>query len=1116
MKHTIKSIILLTAILIGGAGQAWAGANGKPNLGKIVYTTNHGSLASYKEEACTTPINTTLDGFVYSLGLTPVKDGSDETIGYKVYIKAIPAFGYTLEAGDETTGKVSFITAEVTVAGTDVAGARTRRGGAPTVNVGDFIDVTATETSGVYCVTMPADKNLNLHITATFPEKPYLTGVNYIDPTKTGNAQNATTPAGTHVYILDGTETVLGEDGKEMWYISNTTGNGLAYNSQIMIKGNVHLILADNSSMTVTIANDHPIYIYEGSADNPNRLHIYGQGGTTEGKLTATSELGDAINGNFDTELIINGGIINATGSSGIKVTGSGTVTINGGNITATSIGNNDHSYGIYGSNGITINGGQVTATSTGGGYGIATINSYITLGFSKTTDFIYANSYNTSNSNLVKTADGQRFVAYNVDDTDPDNHIETACAIIPSGDISNLATINGKMLRPLDGYLVTAPADLSFVSNDDVFSITTGEGIDAVTTHYGIYKASTEAAPVNVTVAYGGTGFAKLGGLPEGTTFNSVNDQPMQRSFAMPAQDVTVTATAVTGLALSGTYTYNGEAQTPAFKIGDDDFAAENYTVAYKQGDAAVTEAKNAGNYTATLTGLGHYVGTSADIEFAIGKKTLTLSADNVSVASNLTYTGSALSPEVTVSYTEYESVVNLTATDFIVSYDPAEVKNAGSYTATVSADAESNYTFGDISGIAFSVGKALLTVKAADKNVTYGSETPAFTATYEGFVGGDDASSLSGTLSFDCDYSSSSDAGRNFTITPSGLTSGNYDISYQTGTLTVTNAAMTGVSASGWSGQYDGNAHGITVSAPSGVTIKYRTSSSGSYDLTETPTFSSVGTHTVYYQVTRSNYDDFTGSADVVIDEAVIAYAGGAITQDEIGYSVHLTEGEGSANQLPVSGTVADLDYSRTLTAPTESNKDVTIGNESANLYTVCLPFSPKTGTDVKYYTLSKVEGTTLSFEEISGTPAAFTPYLVAVTGNNNFTEDCSNVNFETTTTIHSTPVDGYTFTGTLTGLENADAQGKYILQADNKWGKVTSENTDARIPPFRAYIEGPANGARLLYSNFDGDATGIQNIRTVDADGTEQWYDLNGRRIAKPTTKGVYIRNGKKTTN
>ena len=240
MKHTIKSIILLAAILIGGAGQAWASVSTEPNLGKIVYTqstNDHGSLVFYKEEVCTNGINTTPDG-VYSFGLTPVtvKDGSGETvIGYKVYIKATPDLGYTLETADEE-GKVSFIKAEVTVAGTDVAGAR-NRGAAPTVNVGDFIDVTATETEGVYCVTMPNDKNLNLHITATFPERPYLTGVSYIDPTKTGNAQNATTPAGTHVYILDGTETVLGENGKEMWYISNTTGNGLAYNSQIMIMG---------------------------------------------------------------------------------------------------------------------------------------------------------------------------------------------------------------------------------------------------------------------------------------------------------------------------------------------------------------------------------------------------------------------------------------------------------------------------------------------------------------------------------------------------------------------------------------------------------------------------------------------------------------------------------------------------------------------------------------------------------------------------------------------------------------------------------------------------------------------------------------------------------------
>ena len=41
----------------------------------------------------------------------------------------------------------------------------------------------------------------------------------------------------------------------------------------------------------------------------------------------------------------------------------------------------------------------------------------------------------------------------------------------------------------------------------------------------------------------------------------------------------------------------------------------------------------------------------------------------------------------------------------------------------------------------------------------------------------------------------------------------------------------------------------------------------------------------------------------------------------------------------------------------------------------------------------------------------------------------------------------------------------------------------------------------------------ATDIKLSRTTDADGTEQWYDLNGRPITKPATKGIYIHNGRK---
>ena len=282
------------------------------------------------------------------------------------------------------------------------------------------------------------------------------------------------------------------------------------------------------------------------------------------------------------------------------------------------------------------------------------------------------------------------------------------------------------------------------------------------------------------------------------------------------------------------------------------------------------------------------------------------------------------------------------------------------------------------------------------------------------------------------------------------------------------------------------------------------------GEYTITPTGD-AEQGNYTVSYTV-----------ATLTITAATINYSGGTIQMDENGYDVSLAENTGSANPLPISGTVDDLDYGRVLVAPGNGEGEMTIDNEPVNLYTVCLPFDPRTGTGVKYYTLSSVDGTTLKFTEVETAPAAFTPYLVAVSGSSNIIESCTNVTFETSHAINSTTVDGFTFSGTLTGLSNADARtaaggsGKatYILQDNAKWGKVVNGNV--YLPPFRGYVTGPdlnTGNARALASSFGGDATGIRNIRTIDADGTEHWYDLNGRRIDKPTQKGIYILNGRK---
>src|SRR5262249_36874878 len=72
------------------------------------------------------------------------------------------------------------------------------------------------------------------------------------------------------------------------------------------------------------------------------------------------------------------------------------------------------------------------------------------------------------------------------------------------------------------------------------------------------------------------------------------------------------------------------------------------------------------------------------------------------------------------------------------------------------------------------------------------YGQDNPPFTAHYSGFVLGEDATVLSGNLSFSTQATRSSNAG-SYAIIPSGLSAGNYALTFANGTLTVTSAALT-----------------------------------------------------------------------------------------------------------------------------------------------------------------------------------------------------------------------------------------------------------------------------------------------------------------------------------
>src|SRR5207253_3926924 len=72
------------------------------------------------------------------------------------------------------------------------------------------------------------------------------------------------------------------------------------------------------------------------------------------------------------------------------------------------------------------------------------------------------------------------------------------------------------------------------------------------------------------------------------------------------------------------------------------------------------------------------------------------------------------------------------------------------------------------------------------------FGQLNPAFTVSYSGFVLGEGPFALGGTLVFSTAATTSSTVG-SYSITPSGLSSTNYAISFHAGTLTISKAFTT-----------------------------------------------------------------------------------------------------------------------------------------------------------------------------------------------------------------------------------------------------------------------------------------------------------------------------------
>ena len=165
-----------------------------------------------------------------------------------------------------------------------------------------------------------------------------------------------------------------------------------------------------------------------------------------------------------------------------------------------------------------------------------------------------------------------------------------------------------------------------------------------------------------------------------------------------------------------------------------------------------------------------------------SIADAVITLSGGGETTTATYTYTGKPIQPAI--SSVTLGDVTLQEGTDFTVSY--GENTNAGTNVGTVTVKGTGSYS--KTATVNFTIAKAPLTVKANDNatTITYGDAPADLGVTYDGLVNGETAAVLGGKLAITQEYQQYQPVGE-YKMTPSGLTSNNYNINFADGTLTV-----------------------------------------------------------------------------------------------------------------------------------------------------------------------------------------------------------------------------------------------------------------------------------------------------------------------------------------
>ena len=198
-------------------------------------------------------------------------------------------------------------------------------------------------------------------------------------------------------------------------------------------------------------------------------------------------------------------------------------------------------------------------------------------------------------------------------------------------------------------------------------------------------------------------------------------------------------------------------------------------------------------GSYNIIVTGgaAGNYNITRVASRLTISKATLRIIVDNKSKLY------ASVNPPLTVSYAGFvngDTEAQLTKLP-IITTTAIITSKVGNYPITVKGALAANYNLVYTNGLLI-VNKVTLTIKADNITRVYGTLTPVFTISYNGFVNGETANKLSRKPTVTASVTVRSGVGT-YIITPANAVSSNYNIIYETGTLTITKRALRVIAA-------------------------------------------------------------------------------------------------------------------------------------------------------------------------------------------------------------------------------------------------------------------------------------------------------------------------------